>query len=85
MAEIRAISQEAHEYVVSANGNLAMPDPAKLSLFENRRRMAVEQGVQEVQRTLSSEGWKALSIYINKRHCQHVMSNALPIGEFKHQ
>lgn len=70
--QLRAVSEEAHEYVAAAAQESAGIDPAKLISFNERRGVIVDAGVARMRNSLSSNSWHGLHAYINERHRQHV-------------
>ena len=72
VGDMRAISDEAHAYVVSLKSKGIPADRKVLAAFEARRLAAVTAGVAQMKNGLSPESWQGLYGYINNQHRQHV-------------
>jgi hypothetical protein len=71
-ASLRVIGDEAHQYVqstVKAKGDI---DHKVLVQFDSRRQAVIQDGINRMKNTLSTQGWQGLYSYINNQHRQHV-------------
>jgi hypothetical protein len=75
-SSLRALGDEARQYVSSAAGTKVGADRKKLADFNARRLAIVQDGVNTMTQTLSAQSWQGLYGYINNQHRQHVTAVA---------
>jgi hypothetical protein len=71
-ARLRTVHTEARAFIAASSKTSATIDHTALAAFENRRRVIVQDGVDQIRRSLSTKSWQGLLGYINDRHRLHV-------------
>ena len=73
LARVGGVVDTARGYRTEEIAGLKVPDRAKLQAYQQQRTTILQDGMKELQRTLSPQGWQALHEYINGKYRSSVV------------
>jgi len=73
LARIAGVVSAAKAYNSQETAGRRMPDRVKLQAYQQQRTVVLEDGMKELKKALSPQGWSALHDFINGEYRSHLV------------